>query len=116
MSKPKTVGYSQTYPIGLSGQFQKIWVEFELDETDDPRTELYRCRKIVNDFFHESNKAAEKQLSPVKEEPQSQEAKIIADIYTVKDLKVLESYKIIAKKYPAIQAAYDQKQKELTNE
>jgi uncharacterized Ntn-hydrolase superfamily protein len=109
MSKPKTCGYSQTYPIGQTGQFQKIWVEYELDETDDPRQELYRCKKIVNDFFFESNKAAEKQQQVVKEEPpQSQEAKIIADIYTVKDLKVLESYKIIAKKYPAIQAAYDQ--------
>jgi uncharacterized Ntn-hydrolase superfamily protein len=114
MSVPKSVGYSQTYPMGVTGQFQKIWVEFELDDTDDPRQELYKCKKIVNDFFFESNKASEKQLQTVKEEPQSQEAKIIAQIYASSDLKVLESFKLLARNTKSIQSAYEQRLKELS--
>lgn len=116
MSKPSKVGYSQTYPIGQTGQFQKIWVEFELDETDDPRQELYKCRRIVNEFFHESNKAAEKQQQEIKkEEPQTQEARIIAQVYGASDLKVLESFKLLAKNNKSIEAAYNQRLNELTN-
>jgi hypothetical protein len=113
MSKPKSVGYSQTYPMGVTGQFQKIWVEFELDDTDDPRTELYKCKRIVNDFFFESNKASEKQLQTVKEEPQSQEDKIIAQIYASSNLKVLESFKLLSKNNKAVEAAYKQMEVEL---
>ena len=47
-------------------------------------------------------------------EPASTEAGIIASIYTCTELKVLESYKMIAKKYPAIQAAYDQQLQKIT--
>jgi hypothetical protein len=100
--------------MGVTGQFQKIWVEFELDDTDDPRQELYKCKKIVNDFFFESNKASEKQLQTVKEEPQSQEAKIIAQIYASSDLKVLESFKLLARNTKSIQSAYEQRLKELS--
>lgn len=114
MSKPKTCGYSHTYPIGQTGQFQKIWVELELDETDDPRTELYKCKKIVNDFFYESNKAAEKQAQEAKEEPKTQEARIIAQIYGATDLKVLESFSLLAKNNKLIEAAYNHRLNELT--
>ena len=115
MSKPKTIGYSHTYPITVTGQFQKIWIEFELDEGDDPRQELYKAKKIVNDFFYESNKAAEKQQEQKKEEPQSQEAKIIAQIYAASDLKVLETFKLLAKNHKTIEAAYNQRLNELLN-
>lgn len=117
MSKPKTVGYSQTYPITTTGQFQKIWIEMQLDDGDDPRTELYKCKKIVNDFFFESNKAAEKQAQEQKkEEPQTQEAKIIAQIYAASDLTVLESFKLLAKNHKSIQAAYEQRLNQLSNQ
>ena len=115
MSKPKSIGYSHTYPMGVSGQFQKIWYEVELEPGDYPRTELYKCKKIVNDFFYESNKAAEKQTIQEKEEPQTQEARIIAQIYGASDLKVLASFELLSKNNKAIKAAYDQRFKELQN-
>ena len=47
--------------------------------------------------------------------PQSGSASIIADIYSCTELKVLESYRIIAKAKPEFQAAYDQQHKKLSN-
>lgn len=40
----------------------------------------------------------------------------IADIYSCQDLKILQSYKLIAKSKPELQAAYDQQYKKLTNQ
>lgn len=117
MSKPKVSGYSETFPIGQTGHFQKIWHEEEHEEGDDPRQVLYKCKKIVTDFFYESNKAAEKQAQEQKkEEPQTQEAKIIAQIYAASDLTVLESFKLLAKNHKSIQAAYEQRLNQLNQQ
>ena len=113
MSKPKTCGYSHTYRIGLD-QFEKIWYEVELEPGDDVRQELYKCKKQVTDFHFESNKAAEKQAQEAKEEPKTQEARIIAQIYGATDLKVLESFKLLSSKYPTVKAAYEQQFEKLS--
>jgi len=108
------IGYSKTYQIGLAN-FEKLWLEAEVSETDDVRQCQYALKKQVESFHYESNKAAEKQQEQKKEEPQSQEAKIIAQIYAASDLKVLETFKLLAKNHKAIEAAYNQKLNELLN-
>jgi methionine synthase I (cobalamin-dependent) len=111
------IGYSKTYPLLSSGCYEKIWLEDDIDiETfniEEIKQYQYRLKKAVENFHYESNKASEKSLQTVKEEPQSQEAKIIAQIYSCKELKVLESYKLIAKNNESIQAAYNQQYEKL---
>lgn len=109
------IGYSKTYPITHNGTWEKIWIETEITGTEeDARKELYSLKKQVENFHYESNKAAEKQLAEVKkEEPKSQEEKIIAQIKEITDSKVLEGFSLLAKKYPNVQLVYNDKLKQL---
>ena len=113
------IGYSKTYPLTNSGCFEKIWLEDSIETTDmeEVRQAQYRLKKQVESFHFESNKAAEKQAQEQKkEEPQTQEAKIIAQIYAASDLTVLESFKLLAKNHKSIQAAYEQRLNQLSNQ
>lgn len=108
--------YFHTFPNPTTGQWQKIGLEAELNEIDDYKKCLYDLKRLVTDFYYESNKAAEKQAQEQKkEEPQTQEAKIIAQIYAASDLTVLESFKLLAKNHKSIQAAYEQRLNQLLN-
>lgn len=125
--KTTKVSYTKTYPIPSTGVWEKIFVEAELEPGDDARFCLYNCKKIVENFHFESNKADEKKangnvgefkieyVSTDIEKPStlSKVASIIKDIGTVTDLKVLESYHFIARNDADIQAAYDKKKYEL---
>lgn len=115
-------GFSKTFPY--QQYFEKIWLEAELNEGDDERQVLYELKKTAENFFYESKGAAEKQkegeltevmpntyltkgstLTTIK----TQEETIIEAINSCTELKVLESYALIAKnvKSPAIKDAYD---------
>lgn len=115
--KIKKVAYTKTYPIGLC--WEKIFVEMELSEEDDARKALYEAKKTVENFHYESNKAAEKELAEKsatqqEQKPKTRSEEMVEAIESVKELKVLEIYKPLAKKYPEIQDAYDKKLKELS--
>ena len=107
------IGYSKTYQIGLAN-FEKLWLEADVTEGDDIRQCQYALKKQVESFHFESNKAAEKQAQEAKEEPKTQEARIIAQIYGATDLKVLESFKLLSSKYPTVKAAYEQQFEKLS--
>lgn len=128
------IGYIETFPVIGLERWRKIPLEVEVKEEIDflnatyeeieafmlkVRRVQYALKKQVQSFYYESlnaesKAAAEKeQVKEIQVEPQSQEAKIIADIYTCTELKVIQSYELIAKKYPNIQAAYDQQLKKL---
>ena len=66
------IGYSKTYQIGLAN-FEKLWLEAEVSETDDIRQCQYALKKQVESFHYESNKAAEKQQEQKKEEEEEDE-------------------------------------------
>ena len=87
-------------------------MEAELTTDDNVRSSLYSLKKQVSDFFYESNKAAEKEAKG-ESTPITKVAELIQHIKTCTELKVLESYKFIAKKDPDLQSAYDNKLKEL---
>lgn len=108
------IGYSKTYQIGLAN-FEKLWLEADVTEGDDIRQCQYALKKQVESFHFESNKAAEKKEQEAKEEPKTQEARIIAQIYGATDLKVLESFSLLAKNNKLIEAAYNHRLKELLN-
>lgn len=94
------IGYSKTFPVIGKDQWEKIWIEDEVQGTEeDARKALYALKKQVENFHYESNKAADKQATEAKEEPpQTTEAKIIAQIYGITDLKVLGTFALLAAK------------------
>lgn len=105
------VFYSKTFPIQMA--WEKIGVEIETTD-DSPRNALYEAKKLVENFFYESNKAAEKALQAEKEVITPTDS-IINDIKSCKTVKVLEAYKLIAKSNKTVQEAYDNHLKLLTN-
>lgn len=115
------VGFSKTFP--LQQYYEKIWMEAELNDEDDERQSLYALKKKVEDFFFESKGVVEKQKEKLPFEegyvaPQgtttvSREQAIINQINEVTDLKVLESFALLAKNNETIKDAYDFKLKQL---
>lgn len=124
-------GYSHTYPIGSSGHFEKAWAEVGFDEGDDIISNLIRIKQDIEKFHKESNPGAyitvtvEKVVDEITEgdlenavkrasaQRKSQTEKIIDDLNTCRDIKVLESYSIIARNYPEIRDAYEKRMMEL---
>lgn len=111
--------------ITPSGLKEWIGVEYPIDyDTEQPFEVLEQARVIAEGY--QAKKSAEYEVymnsppQPLKSIPiekiipedQRIEA-IIADIYSCDELKVLESYRLLAKKEPALQAAYDNMLKKL---
>lgn len=128
------IGYSKTYPILGKDQWEKIWIEDEVTGTEeDARKALYALKKQVENFHYESNKAAEKQLYPERFSTQYEaeipavltdqpitvpimtpEEKMVKQINEITDVKVLESFKLLASRNEKIKSAYDNRLKQLT--
>ena len=106
-------GFSKTFP--LNQYYEKVWVEAELNDGEDERQVLYDLKRKVETFFFESSAAAEKQKEKLPLESQeslpqlTSEQKIINQINEITDIKVLESFALIAKNNPQIKEAYDAK-------
>lgn len=99
--KYKEVSFSETFPLP-SGHYQKIFVTAELEGSDDPRQALYEVKKVVQNFFYESNKAAEKQL----QEENGSQVGLIPQIQACTDINVLKSFELLAKKDPEAHKIY----------
>jgi hypothetical protein len=113
--KIRVTGYSHTYPLGVSGQFEKAWIEADMDESDDIQTSLQFLKQQVEQFHKESNPNALTVTSvKVVEENKSPEEKMLAQINEIKDVKVLESFKLLASRNEKIKSAYDNRLKQLT--
>lgn len=109
----RKAAYTKTYPIANLGVWEKIYIEADINEGEDVRQCLYDLKKQVENFHYESNKAAEKQMgTQVDVEPKV--GNIINDIKSCKSIKVLESYQMLVKNKPDLQAAYDEQLKKLT--
>jgi len=115
------VGFTGTYPSGAI--WQKIMMEADLMPEDDPRKCLYELKKQVEEFFYESNGSAKKQAAIIESseyatnptEEQLQLPDMISQINSCTEVKVLESYKLIARTNPEWNKAYLAKMIELTN-
>jgi len=122
------IGYSETFPVIGKDRWQKNWLEDEvnlnidylnLSDADIEKVILnvrriqYALQKQVQSFHYESVKAAEKQLTEQKEEPKTQQEKIIDQINGCSDLKVLQSFELISRKYTTVKNAYNTKYEHL---
>jgi hypothetical protein len=110
------IGFSKTFPTGP--YFEKIFLEAEVIEGDDIRQSLYALKKEIEQFHYQSVAAEEKQMGTVTEAVitgKSQEQTIIEGINSCTELKVLESYRLIASgSNREISHAYNLKLKQLS--
>ncbi len=128
--RAKTISYQKSFVIGPYLQ-EKIGVEVEISETDSP-TEVFLNAKTQVEEWHRSTNpglymtnaitgevvygtgAEPRTPAPLINEPRTTVDYLISDVNSCDSLKVLETYKFIAKSNPAIQEAYDKKLKELS--
>ena len=92
--------------------WQKFSLEGELAEQENPLEAYTELGKIIDEAFKEANPTV---VEPPKEiqvkEPEtylSKEEKQKAEITSCTDITVLESYRLIVKKYPYLQETYDE--------
>lgn len=136
--KVKTILYHQTIPTGSYAN-EKIGVEVELSEGDTPEQAFAYAKEMIDKIHRENNPqlygvqqketipiiekseysnvsemydAVVKPLTPA-EKKQLQIQSTIKQIQEITELKVLESFKLIASKNPELQTAYNNKEKEL---
>jgi len=108
--------------IGLRS-WKKFGAEYQLIEGENLET----AKKVLKDFVYESLKKQPEELPETvqvidkQEEPQSTEAKIIAQIYDITDVKVLGTFALLASKdrekngdKSKISAAYQQQLEKLS--
>lgn len=105
-------GFSKTFPT--AAYFEKIFLEAEIIEGDNVRNVLYDLKKQIEQFHYESNKAADKQKEA--QQPVSKNGDTFSleeQINSCKEVKVLETYKLMVKGVPGLKKMYDKKLEEL---
>lgn len=124
--KPVKIVYFKTFPINQC--WEKLGLEAELADGEDPRKAFYEAKKIVENFYYESTKADEKKNSapdipiipnaPLYASPYGEEnickPTIEQQIESCSEVKVLESYKFIVKGKADLEKCYLEKYNELT--
>jgi len=118
------IHYEQLFPTGVYAN-QRLRAEATVSGEDNLTDCYKKLQRVVEDSFTEMNPQIQWHDSipptptPIPEtqiDKTPEQRKIdsmIKDMSTVTDLKVLESYKFLAKKYPEIKEAYEAKLKEL---
>lgn len=124
------INYQKTFNLGNYSS-ERIGVDINLTKGDDPIKALDEAKKLVEQYHKENNPVLYGEYSnPVvhpatltsqpievkQNEPRNRLGQIIDDINSCSDVKILESYKLIAKNNPVLQVAYDQKLKQLQGE
>lgn len=116
------VTYTKTYNLGNYSS-EKIGVEITLNEGEDAKESLATAKALVEEYHRQSlaeypmphieeieipiiSKATKELL---KDDLQIREPTLEEQIMSCEEIKVLESYKFIAKKDPQLQLAYDKK-------
>jgi hypothetical protein len=123
--KVTSITFQQTFPTGLYAN-QKIGIEIEPEEGEYLLGVYDYAKLIVNEAFNRLNpdlnytpQAADfntGEPAVVQVEKQGEDQRIgvlVADINSCTELKVLESYKILAKTKPELTDAYNKKYMEL---
>ena len=117
-----SINYTKTYNLG-SYQSEKIGVEISINEGENAMEALDTAKKLCQEFHEKNNPepfvSGETIIQPASTEPipeikvdkktakEQQEQKLIDDINSCTELKVLESYRLIAKSNKKLQTTYD---------
>jgi hypothetical protein len=109
------ISYQKTFNLGNYSS-ERIGVDMVLNEGEDAKFALSECKKLVEEYHRESeaeypHQCIEERIIPVNKST----AEHLADeINSCKEVKVLESYKLIVKNDSGLQLLYDSKHKSLT--
>ena len=118
--KYERISYQRIFTLPQPFENVKMGIELIIEPGETAMDGYRTAKKIVEDSFNDIHADAIKQFQAqeIPIEPPIPEDKrisaIVSDIRTCKEVKVLESYRLIAKSNPELQAAYDQKMQELT--
>ncbi len=118
--KIEKISYQKLFPLGAFIN-EKIGVEMQLDEGDNPVQVLNEAKKLVEKYHIDTNPQMYiddvPQISTTttidQVQPLTKVASLIQQINSCEEIKVLESYKLIVKTDPDLQRAYDKKLKQL---
>jgi hypothetical protein len=117
--KIEKVSYQKAYVIGPYLQ-EKVGFEASIDG-DSPEEVLSKLRKMADEWHRANNPLLQPgaEVGPSIQEIQEQKPRntvsfLVEDIKSCTELKVLESYRILAKTKPELQAAYDEMLEKLT--
>jgi hypothetical protein len=117
------VTYQASYVTGPYLQ-HRIGFEAEIDggNGEDEMKALATLKELADAFDKQVNNFEERMVVDTfidKEievsRPSDTKSALIADVKSCKEIKVLETYRLLAKKDPEIQAAYEAKMDELTH-
>ncbi len=107
----------------------KKWFKAGADIVDIEENELPQATQLAKQYVSQTLAkslaenpmyiplpASQKEIkvSEGKTDQLTTEQRLIADINTCTDLKILQSYELLTKKYPTVKEAYDKKLTELT--
>ena len=122
-----TVSYTKTFNLG-SYQSEKIGIEYSLNEGENAMEALDAAQTLAQEFHEKNNPLPtlpfENTITDVVEPLQEikidkrtakekQIEKLVEDINSCTIIKVLESYRLIAKSNETLQTTYDNKLKQL---
>lgn len=119
--KPEKITYQKAFVIGPYLQ-DKVGIEAFVNEGETIAQALTRAKKEI-DEWHESawpllkvDTGLQEPAIIQTEKPSTEDriAQLIKDIQSCTEVKVLESYKLIAKNNACLRAAYDQQYEKLT--
>ena len=115
------ISYVKTFNLGNYSS-EKIGVEIFINEGDDAKQALDTAKSLVEEY-HKSLEFPEQhiqeryipddKLPEIQVQKEVREQTLEEQIQSCKEVKVLESYKFIAKKDIALQVAYDAQMKML---
>ena len=113
------ISYQKTFNLGNYSS-ERIGVDINLNEGDTTDEAMAQARALIDKYHSETlsliddkQRGIHEQVIPTPKEPLSKTEEMIRDMNTCKDLKILESYRLIASKNPELQAAYDLKHEQL---
>lgn len=110
----------KTFPTGV--YWEKLVAEFDLEPGDDPNEAYDAGRKLVEEnhrkaypelYVDQASEIPYINTILANDRPKSQVESMIADIKTVTDIKVLDTYLFLAKNNKNVMDAYHKKLAEL---
>lgn len=103
------------YGYGLK-RWDKAGCEIELAETDNPENAFAMAVQLVNEQLDKAmpdDSMRGTKVVDVTDRPADTKEALMRDINTCTDVKVLQSYEFLSRKYPQIKEVYDKKKNSL---
>ena len=114
----KTISYSQSketlHGFGLK-RWDKCGVEIEIEEESEVENAFTLAKQLVNEQLSQSAPDEEPIQNISDQRPTDTIEALKHDISTCKELKVLESYRLLVTKNPELQDVFNKKIVELQN-